>query len=138
MKTFIFDGKTYDKLPGLLRTSEGTISPVTEALFVALGGIIEDDGKPSPKEVVISSLNTLLRELEGQVQGITIAEFKAAAASMHSGDLVAYARTKGVSEEIIASARTRVIEIMADALREGIGWAELIGGITAEVENSNE
>ena len=132
MKTYTFDGKTYDKLPDPLRTSEGTISPVSEALFVSLGGVIEDDGQLSPKEVVIASLNTLLHELEGQVQGITIAEFKTAAALMHSGDLVAYARARGVSEEIIASARTRVIEIMADALREGIGWAELIAGINTE------
>ena len=132
MKTYTFDGKNYDKLPDPLRTSEGTISPVSEALFVSLGGVIEDDGQLSPKEVVIASLNTLLHELEGQVQGITIAEFKTSAASMHSGDLVAYARARGVSEEIIASARTRVIEIMADALREGIGWAELIAGINTE------
>lgn len=130
MKRFTFNGVTTDELPGILNVPGGQISPVSEATFLAYGGTIEDDGQLSPKEVVIASLNTLLHELEGQVQGITIAEFKTAAASMHSGDLVAYARAKGVSEEIIASARTRVIEIMADALREGIGWAELIGGIT--------
>ena len=132
MKTYTYNGKTYDKLPGPIQTPEGQISPVTEALFRSLGGIIEDDGKLSPKEVVIASLNTLLHEIEGQVRGITIAEFKTAAASMHSGDLVAYARGNGVSEEIIASARTRVIEILADALREGIGWDELIAGINIE------
>ena len=50
---------------------------------------------------------------------------------MHSGELIAYARRKGVSEEIIASARARFVEIMADALREDMSWAELVEGIGA-------
>ena len=131
MKHFTFNGVTTTELPGILRLPSGeSISPVTEESFLQYGGTIEDDGQLSPKEVVIASLNSLLQELAGLVQGITIAEFKAAAQTMHSGDLIAYARGKGVSEEIIASARTRVLEIMADALREGVTWKELIAGIT--------
>ena len=104
---------------------------MTEALFKQMGGTITDDGQPTPKEAVIASLNALLHELAGQVEGITPAEFKQAAQTMHSGELVAYARQKGVSEEIIAAARARIIEIMADALREGVTWADLVGGIAS-------
>ena len=132
MKHYIFGNQSFEKLPGLLRLADGsTISPVTEETFAAYGGVITDDGEPTPKEAVIASLNNLLHELAEQAQGITVAEFKAAASAMHSGELVAFAREKGVSEEIIASARLRVMEIMADALREGVTWAELVGGIAA-------
>ena len=132
MKHYIFGNQRFEELPGLLRLADGsTVSPVTEETFTAYGGIITDDGEMSPKEAVVASLNSLLHELAEQVQGITVAEFKQAASAMHSGELVAFAREKGVSEEIVASARLRVMEIMADALREGVTWAELIGGIAA-------
>ena len=132
MKHYIFGNQRFEELPGLLRLADGsTVSPVTEETFTAYGGIITDDGEMSPKEAVVASLNSLLHELAEQVQGITVAEFKQAASAMHSGELVAFAREKGVSEEIIASARLRLMEIMADALREGVTWAELIGGIAA-------
>lgn len=127
--------KNYDGKPEMPDPYKG-VSPMhrpdgtpNEALFVALGGTITDDGQPSPKEAVIASLNMLLHELAEQVDGIGIAEFKQAAAGMHSGDLIAYARRKGVSEEIVSSARARFLEIMADALREGMSWAELVEGI---------
>ena len=132
MKHYIFGNRTFETLPGLLRLADGsTVSPVTEETFTAHGGIIADDGAPTPKEAVVASLNSLLHELADRIDGITVAEFKAAASAMHSGELVAFARQKGVSEEIIASARVRVMEIMADALREGVTWAELVGGIAA-------
>ena len=132
MKHFIFGNQRFEALPGMLRLADGsTVSPVTEETFAAYGGIITDDGEPTPKEAVVASLNSLLHELAEQIDGITVAEFKAAASSMHSGELVAFARQKGVSEEIIASARLRVMEIMADALREGVTWAELVGGIAS-------
>ena len=118
------------ELPGLPDPWKG-ISPMTDKRFTENGGVITDDGELSPEEAVVASLNSLLHELEAQVEGVTVAEFKAAAASMHSGELVAFARQKGVSEEIIASARLRVMEIMADALREGVTWSELVGGIAA-------
>jgi len=126
MKTYHYNGKDYTELPDPFLGG----SPMTDARFIALGGTITDDGELSPKEAVIASLNTLVHELATQVQGITIAEFKQAALTMHSGDLIAYARQKEVPEEVITAARGRVVEIMADALREGIGWTELINGIT--------
>ncbi len=132
MKQYFFGGKTFETLPGLLVLEDGsTVSPVTEETFTAYGGVITDDGTLTPKEAVVASLNTLLHELAERIDGITVAEFKAAASAMHSGELVAFARQKGVSEEIIASARLRVMEIMADALREGVTWTELVGGIAA-------
>ena len=132
MKHYIFGSRTFENLPGMLRLADGsTVSPVTEETFTAYGGTITDDGEMSPKEAVVASLNSLLHELAEQVRGITVAEFKAAASAMHSGELVEFARRKGVSEQIIASARLRVMEIMADALREGVTWEELVGGITA-------
>ena len=132
MKHYIFGSRTFEELPCILRLADGsTVSPVTEETFAAYGGTITDDGEMSPKEAVVASLNSLLHELAEQVQGITVAEFKAAASAMHSGELVEFARRKGVSEQIIASARLRVMEIMADALREGVTWAELVGGIAA-------
>jgi hypothetical protein len=33
MKTYEFDGKTYDKLPDPLKTAGGEISPMTEERF---------------------------------------------------------------------------------------------------------
>ena len=59
MKHFIFDGKTYDKLPDPLKTAGGEISPMTEARFVALGGTITDDGLPSPFEAACAQFRTL-------------------------------------------------------------------------------
>ena len=132
MKRYTIGGRTFEKLPGSLRLADGsTVSPITEDAFVAYGGVITDDGEPTPKEAVVASLNDLLHELGEQVDGVTVAEFRAAASVLHSGELVAFAREKGVSEEIIASARIRIVEILADALREGVTWAELVEGIAA-------
>lgn len=125
MKTYELNGKTYDRLPDPCMGC----SPMTDAKFIALGGTITDDGETDPKEAVVASLNTLLHGLAEQVRGISIAEFRQAASGMHSGELIAYARQKGVSEEIIAEARARIVEIMADALREGMSWTELVEGI---------
>ena len=125
MKRYTINGKTMDELPDPCMGC----SPMTDEKFVSLGGVITDDGVLSPREAVIASLNTLLHELAEQVDGIGIDEFKQVAAGMHSGELIAYARRKGVSEEIVASARARFVEIMADALREGMSWAELVEGI---------
>jgi predicted RNA-binding protein associated with RNAse of E/G family len=130
MKYYTINGVTTTELPKILRTPDGAISPVSEETFTDYGGVITEDEKLTPKEAVIVSLNTLIHELATQVQGITIAEFKQAAKTMISSDLINYARAKEVPEEIIKEARGRVVEIMADALRMGISWNELIDGIT--------
>ena len=120
-----YDGKT--QMPDPYKGA----SPMTEALFVQLGGTIADDGEPSPKERVYAELNGALAELAKEVPGVTIAEFKQAAATLYSAGLIAWAKSKGVPDEIIDSARSRIVEIMADALRIGMTWDDLIVGIEA-------
>ena len=127
MKHYTIDGVTTDYLPDPCKGD----SPMTEEHFIELGGVITEDETLTPKEKVIASLNALLQELSGQVQGISIADFKQAAQQLHSGELVGFARQAGVSEEIINAARIRIVEILADAMREGMTWAELIDGIEA-------
>jgi hypothetical protein len=55
MKHFTIDGKTYTKLPDPCRG----VSPMTDARFVALGGIIEEDGQPTPFEAACAQFRTL-------------------------------------------------------------------------------
>ena len=51
MKIYTWQGQTYDKIPDPLKLEDGTsISPVSEALFIANGGTVEDDGKPTHYE----------------------------------------------------------------------------------------
>ena len=127
MEHYTIDGKTTDYLPDPCRGA----SPMTEARFVALGGTITDDGEPTPEERVLAELNGALAELAEQVPGVTIAEFKEAAATLYSAGLIAWAKSKGVPDEIIDAARSRIVEIVADALRIGMTWDELIAGIEA-------
>ena len=130
MKSYVFEGKTYAELPNPLKTSDGMISPMDEALFVSLGGTITDDGEPSPKERVCTAFSGLITELAQQTDAITPAEFLAAAQNGISSDLITLARSRGVPEALIAEGRARIVEIMADALRFGVSWAELVNGAT--------
>lgn len=130
MKTYTFDGKTYDKLPDPLKTAGWEISPMSEKRFVSLGGTITDDGEPTPKERVCASFAALIADLVQKTDKITPEEFLAAAQNGISSDLIAFARARGVPEDVIAEGRTRIVEIMADALRFGVVWAELIASVT--------
>ena len=126
MKHYIIDGINYDELPDPCKG----VSPMTEARFVELGGTISDDGEPTPKQRVCTAFSTLINELAQQTDAITPAEFLVAAHNGISSDLISLARSRGVPESVIAEGRARIVEIMADALRFGVGWTELIGGIT--------
>jgi len=130
MKTYTFNGKTYDTLPDPLHTEAGEVSPMSEKLFVQLGGTITDDGEPTDKERVCSEFIDLIEDLAAQTDKITPAEFLAAAQNGISSDLVAFAREREVPEAVITEGRTRIVEIMADALRVGVTWAELIAAVT--------
>lgn len=130
MKSYTIDGKTYNKLPDPLKTAGGEVSPMSEKLFVQLGGTIEDDGEPTDKERVCSEFIDLIEDLATQTDKITPAEFLAAAQNGISSDLVAFAREREVPEAVITEGRTRIVEIMADALRVGLTWAELIAAVT--------
>ena len=131
MKTYTIFGKTYTKLPDPLKTAGGEVSPMTEKLFVQLEGEIHDDGLPTPEERVLAELNAAVKELAAQVPNVTIAEFKEAASTLYSGGLIAWAKSKSVPDEIIDAARSRIVEILADALRIGMTWDKMIDGIEA-------
>lgn len=126
MKHFTIDKKTTDYLPDPCRG----VSPMTEARFVSLGGTIEDDGEPTPQERVCASFVALIADLAEKTDKITPEEFLAAAQNGISSDLIAFARARGVSEAVITEGRTRIVEIMADALRFKMRWTELVNGVT--------
>ena len=131
MKHYSYNGTEYDELPNPLKLANGSyVSPVTEALFVRLGGTITDDGELTPKERVCASFAAVIADLAEKTGLITPAEFLAAAQSGISSDLIAFARARGVPEAVISEGRSRIVEIMADALRFGVTWAELVNGVT--------
>ena len=100
--------------------------------FRAMGGTIEDDGQPTPEEAVCGEFSDLIADLAQKTDKITPDEFLQAAANGISSNLITLARSRGVSEEVIAEGRTRIVEIMADALRFGMSWAELIAGVVPQ------
>ncbi|MBQ7732218.1 MAG: hypothetical protein IJT68_10315 [Lentisphaeria bacterium] len=55
MKQYVFEEKSYDKLPDPLKTSEGAISPMTEQRFMDLGGLVVNDDQPTPEEEFAAS-----------------------------------------------------------------------------------
>lgn len=119
------------ELPGLPDPFKG-VSPMSDALFVQLGGTVTDDGEPTPTERVLAELNAAVRELAAQVPTVTIVEFKEAASTLYSGSLIAWAKSKSVPDKVIDAARARIVEILADALRIGMTWNELIDGIAVD------
>lgn len=129
MKTYTINGKIYYKLPDPLFLGDLAYTPMTEELFVALGGEIHDDGEPTPEERVCESFRDLIADLAQKTDKITPEEFLQAAQNGISSDLIAFARERGVPEEVIAEGRSRIVEIIADALRYGMTWAELIQGV---------
>ncbi len=124
MKFFEIDGKTYTKLPDPYKG----VSPMTEERFVALGGTIEDDGQPTPEQRVCGEFAELIADLASKTDKITPEEFLQAAANGISSNLIDFARERGVPEAVITEGRTRIVEIMADAMRFGMTWAELVNG----------
>ena len=127
MKHFFYNGTELERIPDPFNG----VSPMTEYRFVQLGGTITDDGESTPEERVLAELNAALAELSEQVSGVTIAEFKQAAVKLLSGGLVAWAKSRAVPDTVIEAARSRIVEILADALRIGMTWDELIDGIEA-------
>ena len=128
MKYYTINGRTTDYLPDPCNGA----SPMTDERFVLLGGTITDDGEPTPYERVCAELNVALSELAEQVPTVTIAEFKQAASTLYSAGLIAWAKSKSVPDVVIDAARSRIVEIMADALRIGMTWDELIAAIVTD------
>ena len=100
--------------------------------FRAMGGTITDDGELSPKERVCAAFSDLIADLASKTDKITPEEFLSAARNGISSDLIMFARARGVPEEVIAEGRARIVEIMADALRFGVSWSDLITGVTSQ------
>jgi len=129
MKHYTFDGKTYDRLPDPLKTAGGEVSPMSEKLFKQLGGEIHDDGQPTPEEKFFAALNAYLNELEAEAErlalDISIDEFKAAAGSMMSSELIAWARSKQVPDTMINAVRPQILTFIADASRLGMTWGDI-------------
>ena len=128
MKHYTIDNTTTDYLPDPCNG----VSPMTDERFVELGGTITDDGEPSPQDRVCDAFSGLIAELATKTDKITPQEFLAAAQNGISSDLIAFARTRGVPEDVIAEGRARIVEIMADAMRFGMTWAELIAGVVTQ------
>jgi hypothetical protein len=101
---------------------------MNEHRFIELGGTVIDDGEKMPEERVASAFAELIDDLAEQTDAITPAEFLAAARNGISSDLITLARSRGVPEAVIAEGRARIVEIMADALRFGMTWSELVNG----------
>lgn len=131
MKTYTINGETFDHLPDPLTIGDITYSPVSETLFRSLGGTVHDDGEPTAKERVCGAFRDLIAHLATQTDKITPEEFLAAAQNGISSDLIAFAREREVPEAVIAEGRSRIVEIMADALRFGVTWADLIASVSA-------
>jgi hypothetical protein len=129
MKTYTISGKTYDHLPDPLYLNGAAYSPMTEARFVKLGGTITDDGEPTPKEAFLATLDTYLTALEAKMVEleipITKSGFLTAAGSMLSTELVAWAESKHVPDELIKEVREQVLTFVADASRLGLTWSDL-------------
>ena len=126
--------KYYDGKPQMPDPYKG-VSPMhspdgtpNEARFAALGGVITEDETLSPKERVCAAFSELITDLANQTDRITPAEFLSAAQNGISSDLIAFVRSRGVQDAVIAEGRARIVEIMADALRFGVSWTELIAG----------
>ena len=98
--------------------------------FLSMGGRIEEDGQPTPEQAVCGEFAELITDLARKTDKITPEEFLQAAANGISSNLITFARERGVPEAVITEGRTRIVEIMADALRYGITWDKLIQGVT--------
>jgi len=132
MKTYTINGKTFDNLPDPVYLDGAAYSPMTEARFVELGGTIEDDGQLTPQQVVCGEFAALIDDLSSKTDKITPAEFIGVARDGISSTLISFARAKGVPEDVIAEGRSRIVEVMADALRFGVTWADLIAGVVPQ------
>ena len=125
---YTIDNKTYDKLPDPCKGA----SPMTEARFIEMGGTITK----GPKEFFLDGLDAYLDELEEQVTAaglsITKEDFKEAASTMLSSDLIAWAKDeKGVPDEMIEAVRKDVLTKVADASRLGLTWNDLFPKVNA-------
>jgi len=60
MKYYTWNDATYDHLPDPLEVDGGQITPVSEALFESLGGVIYEDGEPTHWELLDAACDTFV------------------------------------------------------------------------------
>ena len=129
MKYYTYNGVTTTELPKILRTANSTISPVSEETFVQYGGEITEDEKLTPVEAFMHTIGTYLEALEEELHDagivITVDEFKDAARTKMSTDLIDWAREKHVPEDVIVTVRQKMLELIADASRLGLTWNDI-------------
>ena len=131
MKHYYFNDREFSRIPDPITLKDGSkVSPVTERVFFAIGGTITEDGQPTPEQAVCGEFAELIQDLAKKTDKITPEEFLQAAANGISSNLITFARERGVPEAVITEGRTRIVEIMADAMRFGMTWTELIQGVT--------
>ena len=129
---FFFDGIEYPELPNPLPMPNGSkVSPMTAERFVSLGGEIRPAEHLTDKERVCVAFGELIEDLSERTDKITPEEFLAAAQNGISSDLIAFAREREVPEEVISEGRSRIVEIMSDALRFCVSWNDLIVFVSA-------
>ena len=129
MKYYTYNGVTTTELPKMLRTPTGTVSPVSEEEFRKQGGVITEDEKLTPVEAFMHTIGTYLETLEEELHDagivITVDEFKDAARTKMSTDLIDWAREKHVPEDVIVTVRQKMLELIADASRLGLTWNDI-------------
>lgn len=129
MKYYTYNGVTTTELPKILNTPDGMISPVSEKTFTDYGGVITEDEKLTPKEAFMHTIGTYLEALEEELHDagivITVEEFKEAARTKMSTDLIDWAREKHVPEEVIVTVRQKMLELIADASRLELTWNDI-------------
>ena len=125
MKHYFYNGIELEKIPDPFNG----VSPMTEERFVQFGGTITDDGEPTPTEKFFSDLNNYMGELEAEAErlalDITVEEFKEAAATKMSSDLISWAKGKGVPDTMIELVRSQILTFVEDARRLGLTWNDI-------------
>lgn len=128
---YFFDGIEFSTLPDPF----GGVSPMTPERFIAMGGNIGPAQTLTPQETFLVVLDEYLDELQQHVAelGLTITkeEFKQAAATKMSADLIAWARSKEVPESMIDTVRYDILTMIADASRIGMTWTDIFPKVEA-------
>ena len=134
MKHYFYNGIELEKIPDPFEGRSPMHNPdgsYNDDAFREMGGTITDDGEPTPEERVCGEFRFLIADLASKTDKITPEEFLGVAQKGISSDLILFARARGVPEDVITEGRTRLVEVMSDALRFGISWSQLIAGVKA-------
>ena len=129
---FYIGGVEYPEIPdpcnGVSPMHKPDGTPNVE-LFVSLGGEVREAEHLTPQEQFLVGLDAYLDPLEEQAKALGLAitkeAFKAAAATMMSSDLIAWAKSKEVPDAMIETVRNDILVMIADASRIGMTWSDI-------------